>query len=194
MKKEENRGGLLGLGLGLGLLVVMVGVMINPARGADDLTTKCSQVIQKVLPCLNFATGKEDKPEEKCCDATTSIKDTNPECLCYIIQQTHKGSSEVKDLGIQEAKLLQLPSACNVKNASITNCPKLLGLPPNSPDAAIFTNASKVTPAAGNSTSTQSENASYGSMVRPSSVIDVVMMGLTIVVVMIPTGFVSIYT
>jgi len=104
------------------VLVASCGWMMA-AEGADDLSTKCAQVVQKVIPCLNFASGKEATPKKECCDATTSIKESNPECLCYIIQQTHKGSPEIKNLGIQEDKLLQLPSLCNVKNASITNCP-----------------------------------------------------------------------
>lgn len=107
--------------MGLGLLVVMMAC--GSASGADDLATKCSAVIQKVIPCLDFAKGKEETPKKQCCDAATSIKESNPECLCYIIEETHKGSPQVKSLGIQEAKLLQLPSVCNVKNASITNCP-----------------------------------------------------------------------
>jgi len=111
----------MGMGMGLGLLVVMMAC--GSASGADDLATKCSAVIQKVIPCLDFAKGKEETPKKQCCDAATSIKESNPECLCYIIEETHKGSPQVKSLGIQEAKLLQLPSVCNVKNASITNCP-----------------------------------------------------------------------
>lgn len=105
------------------LLIVGTGTIIGTVNGADDLAQKCSQVVEKVIPCLNFATGKAPTPSKECCDATTAIKESNPECLCYIIQQTHKGSPESKRMGIQEAKLLQLPSACNVKNASITDCP-----------------------------------------------------------------------
>ncbi|KAK7306374.1 hypothetical protein VNO77_44310 [Canavalia gladiata] len=186
-KQQHSRGGWLCL------LVLMVGGCIHRANGAEDLTQKCSQVVQKVFPCLEFATGKETTPKKECCDAASEIKDSNPECLCFIIQETHKGSPEIKKLGIQEDKLLQLPSVCNVKNASISNCPKLLGLSPTSPDAAIFTNSSKVTPTSP-STQTTSQNASFGSMVRPLMMTEVMMVVIAIVVVVIPTGFVSIYT
>ncbi|KAJ6307651.1 hypothetical protein OIU76_017448, partial [Salix suchowensis] len=54
-----------------------------------------------------------------------------------------------KNLGIQEAKMLQLPTACQLQNASLSFCPMLLGLSPGSSDAAIFTNVStSATPAA----------------------------------------------
>lgn len=103
--------------------VLIVGCSMNTSKGAEDLAQKCGQVVQKVIPCLDFATGKAPTPKKECCDAANSIKETNPECLCYIIQQTHKGSPESKSMGIQEAKLLQLPKVCSVKNASISNCP-----------------------------------------------------------------------
>lgn len=102
----------------LGLIMIIGG-----SEGAEDLAQKCGQVVQKVIPCLDFATGKALTPKKECCDAANSIKETDPECLCYIIQQTHKGSPESKSLGIQEDKLLQLPTVCKVKNANLTDCP-----------------------------------------------------------------------
>ncbi|ESW35763.1 hypothetical protein PHAVU_001G262400 [Phaseolus vulgaris] len=189
MMKRQSRGEVV--------VVAMVVAMawcgwMTAAEGADDLSTKCAEVVQKVIPCLDFASGKEAAPKKECCDATASIKESNPECLCFVIQQTHKGSPQIKSLGIQEDKLLQLPSLCKVKNATITDCPKLLGLSPSSPDAAIFTNSSKVTPATSSTQSTtpQSQNASYGSAVVPS----MLLMTLTIVVAAISPVFVSIYT
>lgn len=104
-------------------VVVMASCGWMKVAEGDDLSTKCASAIEKVPPCLTFATGKKDIPSDDCCAATLSIKQSNPECLCYIIELTHKGSPQVKELGIQEDKLLQLPSACHMKNASITDCP-----------------------------------------------------------------------
>ncbi|WVZ04878.1 hypothetical protein V8G54_018224 [Vigna mungo] len=174
-------------------VVVMASCGWMKMAEGDDFSSKCTSAMDKVPPCLSFATGKKDIPSDDCCAATLSIKQSNPECLCYIIELTHKGSPQVKQLGIQEDKLLQLPSACHMKNASITDCPKLLGLSPSSPDAAIFTNSSKVSPATSNTPSTtpQSQDASHGSMVIPSMSM---MISLTIVVAAISPVFVSIYT
>lgn len=123
MMKRQSRGEVV--------VVAMVVAMawcgwMTAAEGADDLSTKCAEVVQKVIPCLDFASGKEAAPKKECCDATASIKESNPECLCFVIQQTHKGSPQIKSLGIQEDKLLQLPSLCKVKNATITDCPSKL--------------------------------------------------------------------
>ncbi|PPS17437.1 hypothetical protein GOBAR_AA03138 [Gossypium barbadense] len=117
------------------------------------------------MTCLSFAQGKMEKPSKECCSSVSSIKEEEPKCLCYILQQTQaSGAQNLKSLGVQQDKLLQLPSACQLKNASVTDCPKLLGLAPNSPDAAIFTNSSSTptTPSTG-TPSSASENADNNS-------------------------------
>ncbi|XP_058767564.1 non-specific lipid transfer protein GPI-anchored 1-like [Vicia villosa] len=104
------------------VLALTIIVCSNVSNAAEDLSKTCGQVVSKVIPCLDFATGKAPTPKKECCDAAKSIKDTDPECLCYIIQQTHKGSPESKSMGIQEDKLLQLAGVCGVK-ANISDCP-----------------------------------------------------------------------
>ncbi|CAI9779398.1 unnamed protein product [Fraxinus pennsylvanica] len=113
------------------------------AGGADtELENKCSAEFQKVTACLAFATGKAAAPSTGCCDAVKDLKESEPACLCFFILQIHNGSNpNIKQTGVQESRLLQLPSVCKLTNASITECPKLLHLPANSSDAAIFTNA-----------------------------------------------------
>ncbi|XP_060214191.1 non-specific lipid transfer protein GPI-anchored 1 [Lycium barbarum] len=146
------------------LLIVCSGILL--ANGDDNnknsLGKKCGEEVQKVVACLTFATGKAPSPSKECCDAAKDIKDKKPVCLCYLIEQIHKGSSpELKSMGIQEDKLLQLPSACKLTNASISNCPKLLNIPPNSPDYDIFINSSKTTgptPTGGSSSSSSSSS------------------------------------
>ncbi|KAI4299724.1 hypothetical protein L6164_033155 [Bauhinia variegata] len=158
----------------------------------DKFADKCANDVPKVLPCLNFAKGEAATPTKECCEAATGIRNSEPECLCYIIQQTHKGSSQSKSLGIKEEKLLQLPSACNMKNATISDCPKLLELPAGSPDAAIFNSSSSATPSSSSSTgtnsSTQSQNDSHGSRPR-SHLTDIFAVALSSVLVVVPIGF-----
>ncbi|WVZ25423.1 hypothetical protein V8G54_003967 [Vigna mungo] len=165
MKGEQKKWRVVVAGL---LWVFLLGV---GASEEGDLAAQCNQLVQKVLPCLSFASGQAAVPTKECCSATLEIKKSDPKCLCFAIQQTHKGIPEAKSMGIQEGRLLQLPSACNLKNASSTDCPKLLGLSPNSPDAAIFRNGSLRV----NSTSTlgtarplsDTHEASFGSMLPP---------------------------
>ncbi|KAF2292894.1 hypothetical protein GH714_029681 [Hevea brasiliensis] len=125
------------------------------------VSAECNKDIQKVMPCLDYATGKGNTPSKECCSAVKDLKENDPKCLCYIIQQTNNGSAQIKNLGIQKDRLLQLPSACQLQNASVSFCPKLLGLSPSSPDAAIFTNITTTAPttSTGSSTSDKSDSS-----------------------------------
>ncbi|CDP13346.1 unnamed protein product [Coffea canephora] len=112
----------------------------------DAIGDQCANEFPKLSTCLTFATGKQDTPTKECCTSVSDLKNKNPVCLCYIIQQIHSGSDpQIKSMGIQEARLLQLPSACKLTNASTSECPKLLHLSPSSPDAAIFANSTAST-------------------------------------------------
>nr|GLL49596.1 non-specific lipid transfer protein GPI-anchored 1-like [Ipomoea trifida] len=113
-------------------------------KGAEDLQGKCGNDIQKVVACLGFATGKAATPGKECCDSASSIDASErPLCFCYIIEQAHNTSNtQIQSFGIKVDRLLKLPSACNINDVNVTNCPKQLNLPANSPDAAFFTNSS----------------------------------------------------
>lgn len=127
------------------LLCTVSGFVVS---AAPSLADQCGAEFQKVTTCLAFATGKADSPSKECCTSVGEIKDKNPVCLCYFIQQIHSGNNDqIKSMGIQEARLLQLPSACKLSNASTAECPQLLHLAPNSPDAAIFTNSTSASSA-----------------------------------------------
>ncbi|GLT86695.1 hypothetical protein SLE2022_048170 [Rubroshorea leprosula] len=165
---------------------------------AADMSAECNDDLQKLMTCLNFAQGKVATPTKECCDSATSIKDKDPKCLCYIIQQMQSGSDTLKSMGVQTAKLLQLPSACQLKNASISNCPKLLGLSPGSPEAAIFTNisslappttASPVTGSSASDTSSASSRTQHGSYI----VCPVVLVAVAILFHALPAGSATLF-
>jgi len=99
------------------------------AVDGESLSQECSSDVQKVMGCLSYATGKANTPPKDCCSAVQGIKDSDPKCLCYTIQQAHNASSQFKSFGVQEAKLLQLPTACQLQNASLSFCPSEYLLP-----------------------------------------------------------------
>lgn len=135
---------------------MMVGV-----EGSGSMVDECRTDIQQLGNCLMFATGKSAEPTKECCNTVNGIKDRHPVCLCFFIGEAHNGSQTIKSLGVQESKLLQLPDACHLVNASLTNCPMLLGISPTSPAAAIFMNKNGTTSAASTTPSkTSSDNSS----------------------------------
>ena len=93
------------------------------AVNGEGVTEECSSDFQKLSGCLSYATGKANTPTKDCCLSLQNIKESDPKCLCFIMQQTNNGSAPIKNLGIQEAKLLQLPTACQLQNASLSFCP-----------------------------------------------------------------------
>ncbi|KAH9772575.1 non-specific lipid transfer protein GPI-anchored 1 [Citrus sinensis] len=161
---------------------------------ADDATNKeCSEYLQKTMACLDFARGKITTPSKECCSAVKGIKDDDPKCLCYIIKEANGGEGDmVKNLGVQVPKLLQLPSACQLKNASTSLCPKLLGLSPSSPDAAIFTNtSSSATPTTPAAAGTSASDGSSGNMHGPYLLGPTVIIAMSIFFYAFPTGSAS---
>ena len=103
--------------------VCLLGRVVPGRAQEDDLKEECSNDFEKVVSCFAYATGKAAAPTEECCDSIEGIKESKPKCLCFFIQQTHNGNQQIKSLGIQEIKLLQLPSVCHLKNSSVSYCP-----------------------------------------------------------------------
>ncbi|XP_008801676.2 non-specific lipid transfer protein GPI-anchored 1 [Phoenix dactylifera] len=136
------------------LLLSCLLLSLLAAAASDDssVQSKCAPEFQKLTGCLDFATAKANSPSSQCCGSVTDIRNKDAVCLCYIIQQTHAGSSTIKSLGLQFNRLLQLPEACKLANASVTNCPKLLNISPSSPDYSIFNGTTKATSASPNAT------------------------------------------
>ncbi|KAI3515959.1 hypothetical protein L1887_14866 [Cichorium endivia] len=147
-------------------MVVLMVVCSTVVRASDkSLGEQCASKLTTVMTCVAFATGKEATPQQKCCDSVKEMKESNPACLCFLIQQIHNGTNPtLQKMNIQESRLLQLPSACKIANASISDCPKLLNLPSNSPDAALFTNnATILPPTSGGMPTSTSTTAPMGS-------------------------------
>ncbi|MBA0631224.1 hypothetical protein Godav_003238, partial [Gossypium davidsonii] len=107
----------------LALTVVSAATVVT-AADESGLANECSKDFQSVMTCLSFAQGKAASPSKECCNSVAGIKENKPKCLCYILQQTQtSGAQNLKSLGVQEDKLFQLPSACQLKNASVSDCP-----------------------------------------------------------------------
>ncbi|KAJ0717747.1 putative bifunctional inhibitor/plant lipid transfer protein/seed storage helical [Helianthus annuus] len=117
-----NKGGVL-----VAVTVMWMVACGGVGAGEESLAQQCSTKVTAVMTCVDFATGKEPAPQKKCCDSVKEMKDSNPACLCFIIQQIHNGTNPMlKKMNIQESRLLQLSSACKIANASISDCPSNL--------------------------------------------------------------------
>ncbi|KAI3929597.1 hypothetical protein MKX01_025765, partial [Papaver californicum] len=111
--------------------------MPSSSNSTLSIEEECKSEYSKIGLCLDFATGKAKTPPKDCCATIDDIRQENEVCLCYVIQQVHQGGSSLKELGVQESKLLELPKACKL-DVQLEDCPKLLHLNSTSPDNAIF--------------------------------------------------------
>ncbi|KAJ3678253.1 hypothetical protein LUZ60_002056 [Juncus effusus] len=125
----------------------------------NPLQEKCAQEFTQLTTCLDYVSAKVADPGTACCTAVSGIREQDPACLCYIIQQAHSGSSDLTSLGVRFDRLLSLPQGCKLANTSIADCPKLLKIPPSSPDYALFTNPTKAAGKSSNSTTPNSTSS-----------------------------------
>ncbi|KAK4397508.1 protein YLS3 [Sesamum angolense] len=95
---------------------------------------ECADSLVGLATCLPYVGGTAKTPTPDCCSGLKQVLKTNKKCLCVVIKDRND-----PDLGlnINVTLALGLPVVCNAP-ANISQCPALLNLPPNSPDAQIF--------------------------------------------------------
>lgn len=104
------------------LLLSLLGISLA-ADSSSGLQEKCSKEFEKLTTCLDYASAKVEQPSSTCCTSLSGIKQEEPACLCYIIQQAHTSSSSMASMGVKFDRLLSLPDSCKLSNSSISNCP-----------------------------------------------------------------------
>ncbi|PQP95769.1 protein YLS3-like [Prunus yedoensis var. nudiflora] len=117
-------------------IVVASLAMASMATMEDD-ENECAEQMATLAACIPFVSGTAKKPTPECCENTKKVKATKPKCLCALIKESADPSM---GLPVNTTLALQMPSACNI-DGKISDCPSILKLPPNSPDAKIFKEA-----------------------------------------------------
>ncbi|OAY80871.1 protein YLS3-like [Ananas comosus] len=164
----------------LAFAVVVVLVSSFPMVALSDLSgdrSECANQLVGLAPCLAYVEGNARSPTPDCCDGLKQVLAKSPKCLCVLVKDRDDPQLGLK---LNVSLALSLPAACSAP-ANISACPKLLNLPPNSTDAAIFKqggSASTAPPAKGNtpssSGSAQESSGGSSSFLRGSSWVSVV--------------------
>ncbi|XP_057513237.1 non-specific lipid transfer protein GPI-anchored 14-like isoform X1 [Actinidia eriantha] len=102
----------------------------DPAKDRKE----CTEQLVGLATCLPYVGGNAKAPTPDCCSGLKQVLKTNKKCLCVIIRD--RNDPEL-GLTINVTLALGLPSVCNAP-ANVSQCPALLQMPPNSPDAQIF--------------------------------------------------------
>ncbi|CAL1414479.1 unnamed protein product [Linum trigynum] len=147
------------------LIVASLAITAATAATLQDAETECAQHLTDLAACIPYVSGTAKKPTPECCQDAKKLKETEPKCLCVLIKESTDPSM---GLPINTTLALEMPSACNI-DAKVSNCPTLLNISPDSPDAKIFKQAGDSdSSSTGNSSSTKDSPASSATT-SPSS-------------------------
>ncbi|CAL5425694.1 unnamed protein product [Camellia sinensis] len=183
MDSKYERWSLVVVGL---LLMMMVGFAESDlAKDREE----CATQLVGLSTCLPYVEGKATgAPTLDCCTGLKQVLQNSKKCLCILVKDRNDPSLGLK---INATLALGLPTACHTP-ANISQCPALLNLAPNSPDAKVFedfvnsTKGSNSTPAAnGNSTrnGSISEIKSEGERAKRWVVVEMVGVVITCMIV-----------
>ncbi|XP_044954266.1 non-specific lipid transfer protein GPI-anchored 14-like [Hordeum vulgare subsp. vulgare] len=118
------------------LLVTAMVAAAVAAAGADVAADRaeCSDKLVALATCLTFVQGQGQAPTPDCCGGLKTVLQTSPKCLCVLVKDRDDPGLDLK---LNVTRALGLPAACSAP-ANISDCPRLLHLPPNSKDAQVF--------------------------------------------------------
>ncbi|XP_062214283.1 non-specific lipid transfer protein GPI-anchored 14-like [Phragmites australis] len=116
---------------------MMALVMAGVASGdfAAD-RAECADKLMGLATCLTFVEAKATAraPTPDCCAGLKQVVTASKKCMCVLVRDRDEPA-----LGVQfnVTRAMDLPSICNVP-ATFSDCPKILNMSPDSPEAQIF--------------------------------------------------------
>ncbi|KAL7093927.1 hypothetical protein ACP275_11G069500 [Erythranthe tilingii] len=136
------------------IALVVMWTITSAVGSMEDDEKDCAEELTNLAACIPFVSGTAKLPTKDCCDNTNKVRAAKPKCLCVLIIESTDPSI---GLPINTTLALQMPTACKIE-AKVSDCPSLLKLAADSPNAKIFNvaNADSSTPA----TTTNSPNNS----------------------------------
>ncbi|KAL0448357.1 UNVERIFIED_CONTAM: hypothetical protein Slati_1392100 [Sesamum latifolium] len=116
------------------IMLAITGFLWAVAANLEEDEKECAEQLTNLAACIPFVSGSAKQPTKECCEDTKKVKTAQPKCLCVLIKESSDPSMA---LPINTTLALQMPAACNI-DAKVSDCPSLLNLPADSPDAKIF--------------------------------------------------------
>ncbi|KAK4413222.1 hypothetical protein Salat_2734800 [Sesamum alatum] len=144
------------------IMLAIAGTLSGVAANLEEDEKECAEQLTNLAACIPYVSGTAKQPTKECCDDTMKVKTAQPKCLCVLIKES---SDPSMGLPINTTLALQMPAACHI-DAKVSDCPSLLNLPADSPDAKIFKVASADS---GTGSSADSPSGSTASAKSPPS-------------------------
>ncbi|KAK1262603.1 hypothetical protein QJS04_geneDACA021144 [Acorus gramineus] len=103
-----------GLNLCLAVVILAAAMLITRTSAQSG----CTMAIIGLAPCLNYITGNTSTPASSCCSQLTSVVQSNPRCLCSLLN----GGGSSFGINVNQTLALALPGACNVQTPPVSQC------------------------------------------------------------------------
>ncbi|PIN14472.1 hypothetical protein CDL12_12900 [Handroanthus impetiginosus] len=100
----------------MGLLLVLAVMLFRQARAQS----KCSSSVLSLSSCISYVTGNSSTPPLSCCASLSNVVQSQPRCICPLLNSNGAGFS----LGVvlNRTLALALPAACNIRTPSVSQC------------------------------------------------------------------------
>ncbi|KAG6538950.1 hypothetical protein ZIOFF_004102 [Zingiber officinale] len=151
---------------------VAVAVLAPAARSdfASD-RAECASQLLGLSTCIQYVQGEAPSPTPDCCSGLKQVTAKSLKCLCMLVKDRNEPQLGIR---INVSLALDMPTRCSVP-ANVSDCPRLLNLPPNSTDAQVFLQFEKDLAAraatGGSGFSLEGNNTSGGSRLRGNDVV-----------------------
>ncbi|CAO2837172.1 unnamed protein product [Amaranthus hypochondriacus] len=119
---------------------------------------ECASQLVGLATCLPYVSGQAKAPTQDCCAGFKQVLKESRKCVCILVKDRDDPSLGLK---INATLALTLPATCH-SPASVNDCPALLHLAPNSPEAKVFTDVAKALAPASSTTATSTDKPSSG--------------------------------
>ncbi|XP_051128046.1 non-specific lipid transfer protein GPI-anchored 5-like [Andrographis paniculata] len=119
-------------------------LLLMAGGAAPQSVSQCANVLITMSSCLNYVGGSADAPPASCCSALANVVNTQPRCLCLIVN----GDGGSLGVTINRTRALDMPKACNVETPPTSRCNEGGGpamAPAGSPEGSPEKGGSKTT-------------------------------------------------
>ncbi|XVF69361.1 hypothetical protein PTKIN_Ptkin11bG0075400 [Pterospermum kingtungense] len=102
---------------------------------AEAPTTDCLTNLLNLSDCLSYVTAgsKQKTPDKNCCPELAGLVESNPQCLCYLLD---KNATSSYGINVDMKRALNLPNVCHVSTPPVSLCSVINGGPVGSPTAS----------------------------------------------------------
>ncbi|OEL22775.1 Protein YLS3 [Dichanthelium oligosanthes] len=119
-------------------LAMMVAALVAGVASGDFAADRaeCADQLMGLATCLTFVQDKATAraPTPDCCAGLKQVVSASKKCMCVLVKDRDEPALGFK---INVTRAMDLPSICNYP-ATFSDCPKILGMSPDAPEAEIF--------------------------------------------------------